>query len=78
MGGFGINMQHENQIVHSVIIPTRNEEDYIEECINSLLNYCNDSWVLETTEFIIVDGKSEDRTFDIVKEKFNHLALKIA
>jgi len=77
MVGFGINMKDENQIVHSVIIPTRNEEDYIEECINSLLNYCNDPWVLETTEFIIVDGKSEDRTINIVKEKFNYLTLKI-
>ena len=41
------------------------------------MNYCNDPWVLETTEFIIVDGKSEDRTINIVKEKFNYLTLKI-
>ena len=60
-------------ISQTVIIPTRNEEDYIEACINSLL----DDWVISTTEFLIVDGRSTDKTRDIVKEKFTHLNLKI-
>ena len=61
------------KILKSVIIPTRNEEDYIEECINSLL----DGYIPSDTEFIVVDGMSTDRTIEIVKEKFSHLNLKI-
>ncbi|HJN59158.1 MAG TPA: glycosyltransferase, partial [Dehalococcoidia bacterium] len=60
-------------ISQTVIIPTRNEENYIEACINSLI----DDWVISTTEFLIVDGRSTDRTLEIVKEKFAHLNLKI-
>ena len=71
MGDYGIEMS--KNISQTVIIPTRNEEDYIEACINSLL----DDWVISTTEFLIVDGRSTDKTRDIVKEKFTHLNLKI-
>ncbi|MBA30778.1 MAG: hypothetical protein CL905_02875 [Dehalococcoidia bacterium] len=72
MGDCGIEMT--TQISKTVIIPTRNEEEYIEDCINSLLEGSN---VINSTEFIIVDGKSSDRTLDIVREKFQHLNLKI-
>ena len=63
-------------VVISVIIPTRNEQDYIEECINSLLD-CDEPWYINNTEFIIVDGMSTDNTVNIVKEKFGHLKLKV-
>ena len=69
-------MQDKKNFGFSVIIPTRNEEDYIEECINSLLDSFERSYI-DSTEFIIVDGMSTDRTVDIVKEKFSHLNLKI-
>ena len=68
---YGIDMS--KNISQTVIIPTRNEENYIEACVNSLL----DDWVISTTEFLIVDGRSTDKTRDIVKEKFSHLNLKI-
>ena len=71
MEDYGIEMS--KNIFQTVIIPTRNEEDYIETCINSLI----DDWVISTTEFLIVDGRSTDRTLEIVKEKFAHLNLKI-
>jgi len=49
----------------SVIVGIRNEEKFIEECIESLLDldYPRDSY-----EIIIVDGMSTDKTPDIVKK----------
>ena len=49
----------------SVVVGIRNEERYIEECIDSLLNldYPKDSY-----EIIIVDGMSTDKTKDIVQK----------
>jgi cellulose synthase/poly-beta-1,6-N-acetylglucosamine synthase-like glycosyltransferase len=48
----------------SVVVGIRNEEKFIEECIESLLNldYPRDSY-----EIIIVDGMSTDKTRDIVQ-----------
>ena len=49
----------------SVVVGIRNEERFIEECIESLLSldYPQDSY-----EIIIVDGMSTDRTRDIVQK----------
>lgn len=47
----------------SIIIPCRNERDYIRQCINSLLN--ND---YQQKEIIVVDGLSNDGTREIVCE----------
>jgi len=47
----------------SVIIPSRNEEKFIEKCIESFLT-CD--YPGELIEVIVVDGMSEDRTRDIV------------
>jgi succinoglycan biosynthesis protein ExoA len=49
----------------SVIIPVRNEEKYIRQCMQSLL--MND-YPPDRIEFIIVDGASTDRTRDAVFE----------
>ncbi len=49
----------------SVIIPTRNEEGYIRQCLNSILD--ND-YPKERLEVIVVDGVSEDRTQEIIAE----------
>lgn len=49
----------------SVIVGVRNEEKFIEECIESLLNldYLRDSY-----EIIIVDGMSTDKTRELVQK----------
>lgn len=48
----------------SIIIPCYNEENYIEECLTSILN--ND-FLDYNYELIIVDGQSSDKTVDIIK-----------
>ena len=47
----------------SIICPIRNEEKYIAECLEALLNqtYKNDQM-----EILVVDGMSDDRTREIV------------
>jgi len=59
----------------SVVIPTYNEEKYIEQCIDSLLKQ---DYPAENTEILIVDGRSSDRTREIVKsysEKYPFIKL---
>ena len=71
-------MVKENSIVDiSVIIPTRNEEKYIEKCIKSLLNCRSIKSDSFNVQFIIVDGMSTDKTIKIIEEKFRNLNLKI-
>ena len=50
----------------SIIIPCRNEEKFIGECLNSLLLQ---DYPKERMEILIIDGMSEDKTREIV-EKF--------
>jgi len=47
----------------SIIIPILNEEKYIETCINSIINANIDNF-----ELILIDGGSQDKTVDIIKE----------
>jgi len=49
----------------SVIIPCRNESKYIEQCLESILQNDFDH---SNMEVLVVDGMSEDRTREIVKE----------
>ena len=49
----------------SVIIPCRNEEKYIKKCLNSILKQ---DYPKETLEVLVVDGLSEDKTKEFVKE----------
>ncbi len=49
----------------SVIIPILNEEKYIEKCIMSVLNQ---DFPIENLELILVDGMSDDKTVQIIKE----------
>jgi len=49
----------------SVIVPTRNEEKNIENCINSILNV---NYPTELYEIIIVNDRSEDNTLNIISK----------
>lgn len=49
----------------SVIIPTLNEENYIEDCVKSILSQ---TFPRDRYEIIISDGASEDKTVEIAKK----------
>lgn len=49
----------------SVIIPCRNEENYIGKCLDSIINQ---SYGIENIEIMISDGLSEDNTVNIINE----------
>jgi cellulose synthase/poly-beta-1,6-N-acetylglucosamine synthase-like glycosyltransferase len=53
---------HSNPKV-SVIIPARNEEEFIERCLNSLIDQDYENY-----EIITIDDRSEDRTGEIIKK----------
>lgn len=64
-----------NLLSVSVIIPCRNEEKYIERCLNSILE--ND-YPKDKLEIIIADGGSTDRTKEIISifnEKYPFIKL---
>ncbi|NMA84272.1 MAG: glycosyltransferase family 2 protein [Epulopiscium sp.] len=59
----------------SIIIPVRNEERYIERCLYSVLNQ---DYAKEHLEIIFVDGKSNDKTKEIITQytkEYNHIIL---
>lgn len=47
----------------SVIVPAYNEEEYIERCLESIINQ-----TYKALEIIVIDDDSKDRTWDICKE----------
>lgn len=49
----------------TIIIPTRNEERYIDKCLNSVLKFerLNEYW----HEILVIDGLSNDKTKEIIK-----------
>jgi glycosyltransferase involved in cell wall biosynthesis len=54
----------ENQMLISIVIPVRNEEKYIQICVESVLGFLIPEGI--ETEIIIVDGDSNDSTVSIV------------
>lgn len=54
-----------NNVFISIIVACRNEERYIEKCIDSLLRQ---SLILGNIEILIIDGESSDRTYSIIKQ----------
>ncbi|WP_195962707.1 glycosyltransferase family 2 protein [Clostridium tyrobutyricum] len=66
--------KYENLTV-SIVIPCRNEKNYIGKCIDSFLNQSYDS---KLYEILVCDGMSDDGTRSIVKnyeERFNNVKL---
>lgn len=49
----------------SVVIPVRNEERYIKECLDSLIDQ---DYPKEFLEIILVDGLSDDKTLEIISD----------
>jgi len=59
----------------SIIIPCRNEEKYIKRCLESIII---NNYPKEKLEVIVVDGMSEDKTREIIKEySKRYLFIKI-
>ena len=54
----------DNQIIVSVVMPLYNEENYIDDCIQSLLKQ---DYPRSKMEWIFVDGMSTDRTMEILE-----------
>jgi glycosyltransferase involved in cell wall biosynthesis len=57
-------MEQNNLPVVSLVIPCRNEEKFIEKCLESILNQ---DYPKEKIEVLVVDGMSEDRTREKIK-----------
>jgi len=49
----------------SIIIPCRNEEKFIGRCLDSIINQ---DYPQENFEILVIDGNSEDKTKEIVKD----------
>ena len=58
-------MLTENKIIVSIIIPCRNEEEYIRRCLDSIIN--ND-YPQTALEVLVIDRISGDVTREIFKE----------
>lgn len=56
-----------NQDLVSIIIPAYNEEKYISDCLDSVLGF---DYPQELLEVFVVDGMSNDKTREIVTEKY--------
>ncbi|MFD3446618.1 glycosyltransferase family 2 protein [Microbacteriaceae bacterium 4G12] len=59
----------------SIIIPVRNEERFIERCLDSILN---NNYPMNKMEIIIIDGESSDSTVEKIEkyqQKFNTIKL---
>jgi len=59
----------------SIIIPCRNEEKFITNTLNSILNM---DYPLDNMEILVVDGRSDDKTKEIVKQfedKYSQIKL---
>jgi chlorobactene glucosyltransferase len=59
-GGGRVNTTTYDLPVVSIIIPARNEENYVDECLNSLLKQ-----TYQNFETVVVDDGSSDRTAEI-------------
>ena len=68
-------MKDQNTPKISIIIPCRNEENYIGQCIQSLIDMDHEN---DSMEILVVDGNSNDQSISIIKEyqnKYNFVRL---
>jgi glycosyltransferase involved in cell wall biosynthesis/MoaA/NifB/PqqE/SkfB family radical SAM enzyme len=65
--GFGISTKHQCPRL-SIVTPSFNQAEYIEECIDSIL-----SQKYPNLEYIVMDGGSTDGSVDIIKKYDKHL-----
>jgi len=57
----------------SIITVTYNSENYLEDCINSIINQ-----TYNNIEFIIIDGNSKDKTKDIIQKYLDKISIFIS
>ncbi|MGQ0826912.1 MAG: glycosyltransferase [Bacteroidota bacterium] len=57
----------------SVIVPVYNVEDYIEDCLNSLINQ---TIGISNIEVLIIDDCSPDKSIDVIKNRFSKKHIK--
>lgn len=70
-----IRDEKNNNLKVSIIIPCRNEEKFIGECLDSII--AND-YPKDKLEILVIDGLSEDRTREIIKryiEQYPYIKL---
>jgi len=61
----------------SIILPTYNEEQFIERCLQSLTNQSIVDAYPEYFEFILIDSGSKDRTLELSMQYLNILCNKL-
>lgn len=61
------------QIKISHIIVTWNNEEIIEQCIDSLMEYCKDY----ENEIIVVDNDSKDNTCEVIRRKYGNKVILV-
>ena len=70
-----MNIKSNNHPFVSIVIPMRNEEKYIQKCIESFLSQ---DYPKDKFEIIVVDGLSEDNSVNIVNGfRKNHKKIKL-
>lgn len=56
---------HKNTPFVSVIVPCRNEEEWISKCLDSILA---NTYPKDRLEILVIDGQSEDRSVEIIQD----------
>ena len=59
------NFSRDNCPLVSIVIPCRNEEKYIDKCLDSIISQ---SYPKDKLEVLVMDGMSEDGTREILKK----------
>ena len=68
-------MQENKNFDIAIVIPSFNEENYIEECLDSIVNQTHD---FSKIEVLVCDGKSIDKTQEKVtaySNKYNNIKV---